>query len=463
VVIVVLIGFVLLAALSSARAASRSGRTSASDCAGGSESLFSVVSHAKLISQVDVPVCVTGSVTVTFAGDQATGCAAQGLCSFSGTETWEPKGTGDLGVTTVAEHGHRSTGATLVIGGPSTPVLSSVHRGGVGIATAACGDHAQAEGGFFALSVHGGRVDVGLDHAQEPIFGTRCAGPLGADLAGALPHRPLSLARLREGRVTIDLSGSAPFAAGGFSGTVASTVTLALGRPRTQPRHVTAPPDSTPTRITTVRYRITHLSGKATTTVRASGDAAVCGPLDACGLRGTIFVSPRAASAGSAFLSASAPERRSKRDLLTALGLQSGGDTAGISVGGAGETTGGTVTADVTQEGGACTDHLALEQTEIVLRKRAGRLVVSVSPARSQAADPLRTRCPGPALGRHPLTSASLPLNILQRSRFTVSLHGDSYNDGPYRVTSRSTLSVGLQRRGVKTQILPFVSARTSG
>jgi len=463
VVIVVLVGFVLLAALPSARASSRSGRASASDCGGGSESLFSLVSHAKLISQIDVPVCVTGSVTVTFAGDQATGCTATGLCSYSGTETWQPQGTGDLGVTTVAQHGHRSTGATLVIGGPSTPVLSSVQRAAVGITAADCSDHAQAEGGFFGLSVHGGRVDVGLDDAQEPIFGTRCAGPLGADLVGALPHRRVSLDRLRHGRLTINLSGSAPFAAGGFSGTVASTVSLALGRPRTQPRHVTAPPDSTPTRITTVRYRITDLSGKAITTVRASGNAAVCGPLDACGLQGTISVSPRAASASSAFLSASAPERRSKRDLLTALGLQSGGDTAGISVAGAGETTGGTVTTDLTQGDDACTNQVALQQTEIVFRRHADRLVVSVSPGRTAAADPLRSRCPGPALGRQPLTSASLPLSVLRRSRFTVSLHGESFHDGPYRVTSRSTLRIELQRRGVKTQIVPFVSARTTG
>jgi hypothetical protein len=353
---------------------------------------------------------------------------------------------------------------TLVIGAESTPVLSSMQRAGVDTLAPACSDRAQAQGGFLAaLSLHGGRVDVGLDHAQQPIFGTHCAGPLGADLAGALPHGPVSLARLRRGRLTINLAGSAPFAAGGFSGTVDSTVSLALGPPRTQPRHVTAPPHSTPTRIATVRYRITHLSGKATTTVRASGTAAVCGPFDACGLQGTISVTPRAASDDSVFLGASAPERRSRRDLLTALGLQRGGDPAGVFVHGVGETTGGAVTADLAQDGNACSNQLALQQTEIVLRKHADRLIVSVSPERSQPADPLRTRCPGPALGRRPLTSASLPLNILRPSRFTVSLNGDSFHDGPYRVTSRSTLTIGLQRRGVTTQIVPFVSASTTG
>ena len=271
-----------------------------------------------------------------------------------------------------------------------------------------------------------------------------------------MPHETVTLGRLLRGRLTIDLSGSTPFAAGGFSGTVHSTVALALGRPRRQSGHVTAPPGSTPTRFITVSYRVSHLGGEATATVRASGVAAVCDPFDSCGLHGTISMTPRGGSHGTAFLTASATQRRPERDLLTALGLEIGGNTSGITVGGGGAAMGGTLTADLTQDAGACTDEAALGQTAIVLRERARRLMISVSPSGSRAADPLRTRCPGPALGSHPLTSASLPLNVLRRSRFTVKLHGDSFRDGPYTVTTRSTLTISLQRRGVKTQILPF-------
>jgi hypothetical protein len=455
----VIVGFVSLAVvLPSSRGASRP-RAGGADCAGGSVSLFGLTGRETLISQIDVPVCVTGRVTVTFAGDAATGCAAHGLCAYRGTEIWEPQGVGDVSVTTVAQDGHRSTDATLVIGGFGSPVLSSVQRAGVDITTAECSDHAEGHGGFLALPVRGGRVDVGLDHAQQPVFGTRCAGPLTVDLAGALPHQTVSLARLLHGRLTIDLSGSTPFAAAGFSGRVDSTVALALGRPRTQPRHVTAPPGSAPTRFTTVRYRVTHLDGDVTATVRATGAAAACGPIDACGLEGTLSITPRAGSRGSVFLSATAPERRPERDLLTALGLESGGNTFGISVGGAGDAAmGGAVTADLTQDASACTDQVTLQQTEILLRKHADRLMISVSPLPSQTADPLRTRCPGPALGNHPLTSASLPLSVLQRPGFTVNLHGDSFHNGPYDVTARSTLTVSLQRGQAATQILPFVT-----
>jgi hypothetical protein len=210
--------------------------------------------------------------------------------------------------------------------------------------------------------------------------------------------------------------------------------------------------------LTTVRYRLSHVSGAVTAAVRTSAAAAVCGPVDACGLRGAISITPLVRQGGSAFLTASAPERRPERDVRTALGLGSGGNPSGVFVGGAGEVaSGGSVSAEVTQGGDTCTDHVALQQTAIVIRRHADRLIVTVVPS-SQAADPLRTRCPGPALGRDSLASASLPLDVLRHPRLTINLHGVSFQDGPYDVATRSTLTVRLQRRGVKTQIIPFLS-----
>jgi hypothetical protein len=66
----------------------------------GSSSVIAVglTNGTKLLSDTDLQVCVTGSLTVTFAGDPATGCAAHGLCGYAGTETWQPGGLGDLNV-----------------------------------------------------------------------------------------------------------------------------------------------------------------------------------------------------------------------------------------------------------------------------------------------------------------------------------------------------------------------------
>jgi hypothetical protein len=432
-------------------------------CGGGAESLFGIAGRGKLISQADVPICVTGRVIVTFAGDQATGCVSQGLCAYSGTETWEPQGIGDLGVETVTSGGRRSTDVTLGIGGGGSPVLSTVARAGA-TTTGTCRGRAAPEAGFFTLPLRGGMVDVGLDNADQPVFGTQCAGPLDSDLAAALPHRTVSLGTLLRGHARLDLSGSAPFTAGGFSGTVTSTLVLALGRPQTERKFPTPPVGSTPTRLTSVRYRITGVAGQATAAFRASATTAACARVDACGAQGTIAIASDATSGASARLTAISRKPRSQRDLLTALGVDTGGNPGGIAVVGGGELTrAGTETSTLTEDGATCTDHVALGETGIVLRTRANRLIVTEMPLSSQAADPLRSRCPGPALGRHPLASASLPRGVLHRDRFTVKLHGESFSTAPYQVTTHSTLTVTLQRGLHMTLRLRAASRKHTG
>jgi hypothetical protein len=65
--------------------------------------------------------------------------------------------------------------------------------------------------------------------------------------------------------------------------------------------------------------------------------------------------------------------------------------------------------------------------------------------------DPLRTRCPGPELGQHALTSATLPRGALRRQAVTVALKGNAFGDGPYRVRTRSTMTLTLRRVRVRT------------
>jgi hypothetical protein len=410
----------------------------------------------------DLPLCATGRITVTFAGDPGAGCAARGLCGYAGTETWQPQDVGDVAVSTFEQRGRRYSSATMIVGGPGNPVLSAVQRSQATGTTTACSDHSQDGGGFFALPVSGARVTIGLRHAEVPLLGTRCAGPLDADVAGALPSRTLSLSQVLRGRATIDLTGSGRFAAHGLSGTVRSTIVLVLGRPHRSSGSSgsSLPPGVKRSRLTEVTYRVTHVGGSAIAAVRSSAVAAVCGPFDACGLEGVIDVAPRTTSGGSVYLTATAPLRRPKRDLLAALGVASGGNPSGIGVDGGGDASlRGEITADLAQ-GSTCRDQAGLRQAGILLRQRAGRLEVSLSPASSQAGDPLRTRCPGPELGSHQLTSTSVPLSVLRHATFTVALRGGSFSDGPYRVTTRSTLTVTLRRAGVTTQIVPF-AART--
>jgi hypothetical protein len=151
---------------------------------------------------------------------------------------------------------------------------------------------------------------------------------------------------------------------------------------------------------------------------------------------------------------------RSRRDLLTALGLATGGDATGIEVGGVGSLTGtGTLQADVTGSGIRCRDRVRLTGTELLLARHGARLQVSLSPSRSQAGDPLRTRCPGPSLGHHDFTVGSVPVSDLSRPSFTVALHGHSFRDGAYVVTTHAVARVTLRRGQVTTRVLPFASA----
>ncbi len=121
-------------------------------------------------------VCATGRLTVTFAGDPATGCAAHGLCGYAGTETWQPQNGGDLALATFEQHGRRSTTATMVLGFPGNPVRSAVQRSQPTGTTMACSDQSQDAVSFFSLPVSGAGVSIGLRGTEEPLLGTRCAG-----------------------------------------------------------------------------------------------------------------------------------------------------------------------------------------------------------------------------------------------------------------------------------------------
>ena len=348
----------------------------------------------------------------------------------------------------------------MFLGGPGIAVRSVVQRSQADGTTTSCSDQSADQGGFFPSPIRGGFIGIGLTHADTPFLGTRCAGPAGADIATALPSREVTLRRILRGRDTIDLTSSRRFAAHGLAGTVRSTIVLTLGRARHPSRsHGASPPGTQPTRVATVTYRVTHLAGTAMASVQASPLSAVCDPFDACALQGTLGITPGQTSSGSVNLIATASLHRPRRDLLAALGVGRGGNPSGIGVAGGGLASGhGEITAALAQPGGDCHDNAGLRQLELELNKRADRLEVSLSPGPAAAA-PLRTRCPGPALGSDQLTSASLPLSVLRRPSFTAKLHGDSFSNGPYRVTTRSTLTVTLRRTKVTIRVFPFAAS----
>lgn len=95
-----------------------------------------------------------------------------------------------------------------------------------------------------------------------------------------------------------------------------------------------------------------------------------------------------------------------------------------------------------------------LFRSGLALIVHAGKMNVEYSPTGTQGSDAIRTRCPGPALGTHPLASAVVPLSELGHRRFTLTLDGGvRLDDHAYRIRTASTLSFALKRTNVRQQV----------
>jgi len=399
-----------------------------------------------------MPVCISGHLLVQFHGDRATGCAAHELCAYAGTESLHGDAGAELTLLAYSFRRRRGYDAALALDGAE---VSRIVRSGP---VPSCRDSSSGLSGFFSPNASHGTLTVRLAGAGSHLLGTRCAGPLDADVAGALPVGRLSLRAGLRGDTAIQLTGTRPFASHGFAGLVSSNLVLRLGRAKT-----TKPPSTSPARgpatrrrFVTIRYRLTRVAGLLSARVRGAGSATACHALDACGSSGTIRVAPRAPRSGEIDLVANGPARRPYRDFLAALGLGGRGNPHGIEVSGGGAwNDGGAITERLRQDG-ACRDSARLLRSGLTLAVHAGRIKVQYSPIEAQGSDPLRTRCPGPALGSHMLASTVLPLSVLDRRRFTLSLgRGISFDDHPYRIRTDSTLSFALKRMNVLQEGLP--------
>ena len=147
-----------------------------------------------------------GALAVQFHGDQATGCAARGLCGFSGTVIWQPPPTGTLEADTFRDHGQdrirrlaASSPAELRAVGPAIDGRRHDRRRPL------C---AQRVGRLSRRSAPMPRPPVptsrcrcicGLPHSPwrpptPSLLGTRCAGPLQSDIASLLARRVVDVA-----------------------------------------------------------------------------------------------------------------------------------------------------------------------------------------------------------------------------------------------------------------------------
>jgi hypothetical protein len=356
-----------------------------------------------------IPVRVRGDVVVQFHGDQATGCAARGLCGFSGTVIWQPPKTGTLEADSFRSGGRLEYNVSLgfsggpLAGAPSSGAVTTADvrfapTGSAG-SSSTCTD-AASTGDDIEMPVNLRAASITLAAASPSILGTRCAGPLQSDVASLLARRVIDVATLSHGRAGVSLASSSDFAVHGLAGTVTSTVQLRLGHPQTQRLgDGTSSTSQLHLRAVVVSYRA-HLDGSVLTHVH--GDPSSCAPLGSCGANGTFALRVHSGP-GILALAAITRKRRPVRDALTALGLRRDGNPKGVLVLGFFVARGqGTYTVDVAQGATTCRDSGPGDPGSVTLSVGGRRLAAEFDA--SQPAPHLR--CPGPSVSQ---TAVAMP------------------------------------------------------
>jgi hypothetical protein len=355
------------------------------------------VSAPKRHGPRQVNVAFTGSLTITWTGSPAAGCAAVGVCGMSGSVELH------LGDTSAS-----SVGGSAPLEVSDSGAVARVETTAPGGTIITCADLVPLE---FTLAVRriGGTPRTTIDARRSlalPSAG-RCAGPTGHDLSG------LSLPARRFGAHGYDMSGQSSFTGGPFRVTAFSTMRahitygsqgepslaggsiigttsgIASGRP--------AKARSALEESATVVYRMTRVSG-ALTTGFAGLAPPLCGALGACGTTGRLVQS--FATRGTLSFSGTRIVRRRRSAAAALADLRRGrlrlSDSFPFN-----PIRVSTDEAISESDGVACRDTSTVRLGSTADRAHGAidELILSQNPGGfpSGEPDPFRTRCPGPS------------------------------------------------------------------
>lgn len=464
-------GVALLAAALAIPTAALAGR-------GGGGSIFIFTSHGALRGHsVTSRVEVTGSITVDFHGDASTGCAAAHLCDVAGRVRWNPSGPGEIVAIGFRDGGRRVEEGFMTLGLDYEPerldTSARVRRGGA--PGSLCADGASQSLVESATDTRrGSSIELRLlslpsaNFAPSEVLRTDCAGPTTSDVAALLPSRRIGERELARGHTRLDFSVDAPFAAHGLAGTLHSTVVVKVGAGTREPLNNSSDSSGLPPgthrvreRMLTAEYRVERVSGSVVASVRGSDHPDACGPLDACGIAGSVTVNPTA-SAGLATIRAIGSARRSAGELRRALGLSRGPRPRGVQRFGDvfWERDRGRVASDLTRDGApACSDSVPIVGGgSINLAFSGRRLRAEYGP---EGTDPMRTRCPGPGGLEAPsdFATGSFPIGILRHRRITLHLtRGGRYSSGGYSGRTSPDVTVVLRRTRVRSSVFTDIA-----
>jgi hypothetical protein len=425
-------------------------------------SLTAASSYAAAPTNYRAHVELSGQLVVSFHGDAAPGCEAAYRCDVeSGTLRWTPQNEGQL---YLFDSGRGRLFPSLHVfgsGGGALGTLAIVQRRAGDGTEHMCVDARGSPFESLPVSLVGKRsLRFGFRpspraYPAQPLFRTHCGGPLVPDFLPGLPTRTVGLRTLLRGPTDIDLSGSTEFAAGGLAGTAVSTLEVKVGQMRAQrvrrrpPRRPRPQRSRPPLRRVQVEYQVTGVSGSIPVDVLA--DPRACAPLDACGLAGSLTVTPRPGD-GEAYLVAYG--RLPKEDLRRALEAPDGPAPRGVRFYGyvVLSKEAGSVAAALERDGRpACRDAAPLRRSALQLNVRDAFVRATFGGSEPTGFDALGTRCPGPleadlGRGRH-LASGRVPLSSFSRRRLTLRLdRGTSVTTPGFELRTRPDLTIDLER-----------------
>jgi hypothetical protein len=380
----------------------------------------------------------SGSITYTWQGDPARGCAAAGLCGVQGALILQSAG------------GSSSTSGGPPGGGIDVPLetLGATVRVSDGPGNGDCIDSAGLPGGDLSIVRGAGGREVA--HVRAGPSSGRCAGPRAQDLAALV----LPVARSGGKLPRYDLHTTQSFAAGPFTGKIVSTIVVrsipnspGSGSVGTGPVQVAPPAHKVLLEQVILRYRLASLPSALDVAFAGETDP-FCETLDSCGASGTLaFALP---GLGQSFEVAASRQVSRRVDARQALAdfrrgrLHSGGGAVAPQAGAGG-------IADVTEtyagSGGLRCQSASQSpaQPQLLVEPGSARMGVAVTVLLNNqiGSDLLRTYCPGPSVtdvfGSNPAVArATIGVNQLLARHSVISVTASGGFAGTGYVGSRS-------------------------
>jgi hypothetical protein len=424
----------------------------------GAAALLAVMPTGAQARELSGNMHVTGGVTITWHGDPARGCEAAGLCGYSGSA--EVSAGPGLSYYYLTIEGGKLYGESSRIDMTAPPEVR-VKRAEDGVEAGTCTD--RVTNAWFGLATRFAKPG----RARFAVFNNdmtpaRCAGPPQLYRAILrLPQRVVPLKHVAHGNTTIDLSGSAAYSSGRFSGTVTSTLKYHLG-PDTQPneRMVAARQSRAragarrPTRVVNLRavYRIAGYRGEVSANFGGL-TAPPCASLDMCGVRGSAHWVVRG-TRGDVEIDADAKARRSDRGLRGAIRAIGRRNAIINAWAGVPDNVDGTTTAEVMRPGGVpCHDTARAASPGLDMNGIGSPLWIEVGgvDAYPSDGDLVRAGCPGPrdfdVFRSGAMAAGPLRISALGRRTVKVLLKGSGKFTGPgYSGTRSARFTLTLRR-----------------